>query len=177
MIEIADQHHVLVFTLDTGQRAGSQLSVLACCKVEAAHSYSIDILAGNICHCIPSQFLSSSPSLAHTNLFPFPVPQPPVSSLHFAIFPSHQPSAAVRGYHSSNAATTSPSLGSSWIFDSSAGQGPRSGSSFARANVQHYLSHHQQHLHHPPEPTHTGYTYCTAHTAVSRAYIFFIDAT
>ena len=60
-MEILDQHHVLPFTFDTGQRAGSQLSVLARCRVELY----IDVLEGNICHCAPSQFLSSSVSHPH----------------------------------------------------------------------------------------------------------------
>lgn len=77
-----------------------------------------------------------------------------------------KPSAAVRGYHSSKAATMSPSLGSSWTTGSSGGQGTRSGPSFTRASLQHYLSHHQQHPHH--QSTHTSYAYCPAHTAVSR---------
>lgn len=63
------------FTMDTGQWAGSQLSVLACCTVAAAGScYAIDVVDSNICHCTHSQFLSSSLPVTHTNLFPHPFP-------------------------------------------------------------------------------------------------------
>ncbi|KAL7382735.1 hypothetical protein ABVT39_027063 [Epinephelus coioides] len=65
-----------------------------------------------------------------------------------------KPSAAVRGYHSSKTAATG----------SSGGQGAWSGPSFTRTNLQHYLSHHQQHPHHSQSP-HTSYAYCPAHTA------------
>lgn len=81
-MEILDQQHVLPFTFDTGQRAGSQLSVLARCRVELY----IDVLDGNMCYCAPSQFLSSSLSLIHTNLFSFS----PTSCSPFPILPFSQ---------------------------------------------------------------------------------------
>lgn len=122
------------FSLDADQWAGSQLSVLACCRAAAA----------------PPQTFSPLPRLVHTN---------PVPSLHFPLpFSSHQPSTAVRGYRSSKP-VVSPSLGSSWTSGSSGGQGAR--------GLQHYLSHHQEHLHHHPQSTHTSYAYCPAHPAVS----------
>lgn len=165
------------FSFDTGHWAGSQLSVLARCRLEAARSYAIDVLDGYICHCAPSQLLSSSLSLTHTNLFAFPFfPNllfPLSVSLPFPFVPiliSHQPSAAVRGYHSSKASAMSPSLGSNWTSGSGGGQVSRSYPSVPRASLQHYLS--QQH-HHPPS-THTSYAYCPAHTAVSTADFLFL---
>jgi len=97
-------------------------------------------------------------------------PSPSFHSLGF-----FQPSAAVRGYHSSKTAAMSPGLGSSWTTGSSGGQGSWSSPSFTRASLQHYISHHhQQHPHHHPPSTHTSYTYCTAHTAVSNAFSLFV---
>ncbi|XP_069033176.1 RNA-binding motif, single-stranded-interacting protein 3 isoform X1 [Embiotoca jacksoni] len=71
-----------------------------------------------------------------------------------------QPSAAVRGYHSSKTAAMSPSLGSGWAAGSSVGQGAWSGPTFTRAGLQHYISHHH---HHHPQSTHTSYAYCPTH--------------
>lgn len=88
-----------------------------------------------------------------------------------------QPSAAVRAYHSSKAAAMSPSLGSNWTTGGSGGQGARSGPSFTRASLQHYLSHHPQHPHHHPQSSHTSYAYCPAHAAVSTAEFFFLCVT
>lgn len=165
------------FSSDTGQRAGSQLSVPACRREEAARGSACDVLVHNICHCAPSQFLSSSRSLTRANLLLFPLP-----SFHFPLLhidpdlSSHQPSAAVRGYHSSKAAAVS---GSSWTTGSSgggggSGQGAWSGPSFTHASLQHYLSH-QQHPHHHHQSTHTSYAYCPAHTAVSTAHFISVS--
>lgn len=139
-------------------RSVSGQSVVSACPLQAA-GCSVDVLDANICQRTPRRFLSSSLPLTHTNLFPLPFPQP---LFHFpSPFCSHQPSAAVRGYHSSKAAAASGSSG---------GQGSWSGPSFTRTNLQHYLSHHQQHPHHHPQSQHTSYAYCPAHTAVSTAH-------
>lgn len=113
-----------------------------------------------------SLLLCLSPTLtSFLSLFPdllFPIS---ISCPHFvSICPSHQPSAAVRGYHSSKAAATG----------SSGGQGAWSGPSFTRTNLQHYLSHHHQQPHHSQSP-HTSYAYCPAHTAVSTADFVLLD--
>lgn len=162
------------FSFDTVQWVGIQLSVLACCRGKAACSYSSDVLDDNICHCILSQFLSLSHSLTHANffsflflpyiLFPLLIP----SARFVPILPSHQPSAEVRGYHTSKPAAMSPSLGSNWVTASGGGQAAWSGTSFSRGSLQHYLPH-QQHPHHHHQSTHTSYSYCSAHTPVSTA--------
>lgn len=124
------------------------------------HSFSLLLCLSPILTSLLSHFF---PNL----LFPLSV------SLPFPFVPiliSHQPSAAVRGYHSSRAAAMSPSLGSNWTSGGGGGQGSRSYPSVPRASLQHYLS--QQH-HHLPS-THTSYAYCPAHTAVSTADFLFL---
>lgn len=79
-----------------------------------------------------------------------------------------QPSASVRGYHSSKTAAISPSLGYNWTSGSSGGQGTWSGSYSTRAGLQQYISHHQHPPHHHPPST--SYTYCTTRTAVSNPF-------
>lgn len=170
------------FSCDAGQWAGSQLSVLARCRLEAACSYAIDVLTVtfvtapshslSLLLCLSptlTSFLSLSPNL----LFPLSNSLP-----HFIpVLPSQQPSTAVRAYHSSKTAAMSPSLGSSWTTGSTGGQGARSGPSFARGSLQHYLSHQQQHPHHHSLSTHTSYAYCPTHAAVSTADFFFLRVT
>lgn len=86
-----------------------------------------------------------------------------------------KPSAAVRGYHSTKAAAMNPSVGSSWTTGGSGGPGARSGSTFTRSSLQHYLSHHHQQAHHHPQSTHTSYAYCPTHTAVSTRFPVFVS--
>lgn len=100
----------------------------------------------------------------------FPLP------ILFSFLLSHQPSAAVRGYHSSKPAAVGPSLGSNWVTASGGGQGAWSGTSFNRGSLQHYLSHHQ-HPHHHHQSAHTSYSYCSGHTPVSTADSFFLIVT
>lgn len=109
--------------------------------------------------------------------FPSSLSLYPVPSFH-SLYPlcPHpsfpQPSAAVRGYHTSKPAAMSPSLSSNWVTVSSDGQGAWSGTT-TRGSVQHYLAH-QQHPHHHHQTTHTSYSYCSAHTPVSTADFFFL---
>lgn len=98
----------------------------------------------------------------------------PISLLLFYFYFFFQPSESVRGYHSSKTAAISQNLGSNWTSGSGGGQGTWSSSSFTRGSLQHYISHHQHHPHHHPPSTHTSYTYCTAHTAVSNAFSLFL---
>lgn len=161
-MEIADQHHVLVLLwIQASERAVScqylpaaqwRLPAVVMPLTSLTVTFVTALLPGfSLLLCLSPTLTSFLTRFLSPSLFPIT-----------PFFPFPQPSAAVRSYHSSNAATMSSSLGSSWT---SAGQGTRSGSTFTRSSLRHYLSHYQHHAH----PTHTSYAYCPAHTAVSTA--------
>ncbi len=178
-MEILDEHHVLLsLSTQVSERAVS-CQCLPAAEWRLLPVMLLMFLTVPFVSAVPHSFsllLCLSPALtSFLSLFPNLLFLLSISLPHFVpVLSSHQPSAAVRGYHSSKAAATSPSLGSNWTTGSSGGQGARSGPSFTRASLQHYLSHHQQHPHHHPQSSHTSYTYCPAHTAVSTAEFFFL---
>lgn len=146
------------FTLDTGQWTGSHLSELVCHRPVAV--VVLMFLAGTCVTTLPPRF---SPLCL----------SPTVTSFLSISCHSQQHGAALRSSHSSKD-ITSPSLGSSWASDTSAEQGSRSGSTFIHTSLQQCLSHHQQHLHHPPPSTNASHAYCLTDTAVSTELIIFI---
>lgn len=182
-MEILDQHDVLLsLSIQVSERAVS-CQCLPATEWRLLAVMLLMFLTVTFVTALPHSFsliLCLSPTLTFFLSLPPPNFLFPLSfsRLHFLrVLPSHQPSAAVRGYHSSKAAATSPGLGSNWTAGSSGGQGARSGPSFTRSSLQHYLSHHQQHPHHHPQSTHTSYAYCQAHTAVSTADFFLFPFT
>lgn len=173
-MEILDQHHILLsLSMQVSKQAVScQCLPAAECRLLAV--MLVIFLSVTFVTALPHSLcllLCLSPMLtSFISLSPLPF------SLLFGSFPSHQPSVAVRGYHSSKAAAMSSSLGSGWTTGSSGGHGAWSGPSLTHASLQHYLSHQQQ-PHHHHQSTHTSYAYCPAHTAVSTPDVFFLLVT
>lgn len=141
-MEISDQNNILLSLLTQVTKSAHGCQHLPVAEPGVLAVVMVIFLDVNINCCSPSWFLFY---------------MLPVSLL--------QPSAAVRGYHSSKTS----SISSSWASGVSGGQESWS-SHFTHASLQQYIPYHQQHRHHHPPSTQTSYSFCTDHTAVSNAF-------